>query len=469
MEIALLIVLILLAAVGVGLQVVLLRRGRDDDRADLAPAIERIEESVKALPSAAAYREEAGAARREQAESAQAHRAEQAKAALDQRNELSAKFDGFSATLKRDVEQLGTQQQRSLKDFAERLDKLTASSEQKADALRLAVEKKLDQLQQSNEQRLEKMRQTVDEKLHKTLETRLGESFKLVSDRLEKVHQGLGEMQELAGGVNDLKRVMSNVKTRGTWGEVLLGSLLEQVLTPEQYVKNCKVRPRSDVQVEYAIKMPGPDDDEKRGHIYLPIDAKFPRESYERIVHAADHADPAALEAAHKELDAVVVGFAREIKDKYIAPPYTTDFAILFLPTEGLYAELLRRPGLAERLQRDYRVNLAGPTTLAALLNSLQMGFRTLVIQKKSSDVWKTLSGVKSEFGKFADVLAGVKKKLQEATNKIESAESKTRNINRKLSKVQELPGGEDPANLEALSNEMTDSVDPALLLDQDA
>jgi len=446
MEIALLIVLVVLGLAAVALQVVLLRRTNADATPDPGPALERIEASVRQLPTSATFRDEAATARREQADTARTAREEQARQSQSQREELSKKFDSFGTTLKRDVDALGKQQYTSLKDFAERLDKLTTTSGQKADALREAVEKKLEQLQQSNEQKLEKMRQTVDEKLHKTLESRLGESFKQVSERLEKVHQGLGEMQELAGGVNDLKRVMTNVKARGTWGEVLLGNLLEQILTPEQYEKNCKVRPRADVVVEYAVKMPGPDDHEKRGHIYLPIDSKFPREAYERILHAAEAADAAALAQAEKELEQAVVGFAREIKEKYVAPPYTTDFAILFVPTEGLYAELLRRPGLADRIQRDYRVNLAGPTTLAALLNSLQMGFRTLAIQKRSGEVWILLGGVKTEFGKFEDWIAAVQKKLQSASKEMDKAAVRTRQINRKLSKVQELPAGEDNA-----------------------
>ncbi|MFN3165442.1 MAG: DNA recombination protein RmuC [Phycisphaeraceae bacterium] len=446
MEIALLIVLVVLTLAAVALQVVLLRRTKTEQATDPGPALERIETVVRQLPTATAFREEAATARREQADTARTAREEQAKQSQSQREELSKKFDSFGTTLKRDIDALGRQQHTSLKDFAERLDKLTTTSGQKADALRESVEKKLEQLQQSNEQKLEKMRQTVDEKLHKTLESRLGESFKMVSERLEKVHQGLGEMQELAGGVNDLKRVMSNVKTRGTWGEVLLGNLLEQILTPEQYEKNCKLRPRADVVVEYAIKMPGPDDHEKRGHIYLPIDAKFPREAYDRILHAAEAADAVGLAQAEKELEQAVVGFAREIKEKYVAPPYTTDFAILFVPTEGLYAELLRRPGLADRVQRDYRVNLAGPTTLAALLNSLQMGFRTLAIQKRSGEVWKLLGGVKTEFGKFEDWIAAVQKKLQSASKEMDKAAVRTRQINRKLSKVQELPAGQDNA-----------------------
>lgn len=443
MTTGLLITLVVLVLIAIALQVVLLRRNNDTGDNPSADALERIDAAIKQLPTAATFQEGSASARKEQADIAKTQRNEQAEQARAQREELSQKFDSFGRKSSADIDTLGKHQRQQLKDFSDNLGKLTESSDKKADALRQAVEKKLEQLQQSNEQKLEKMRQTVDEKLQGTLDKRLGDSFKIVSDRLEKVQKGLGEMQELAGGVNDLKRVMTNVKTRGTWGEVQLGTLLEQVLTPEQYETNCKVRPRSDVQVEYAIKMPGPDDDEQRGHIYLPIDAKFPLDKYEQLLAAFDTANVEQIEQARKELDAAVFKEARSIREKYIAPPYTTDFAILFVPTEGLYAELLRRPGLADRLQRECRVNLAGPTTLAALLNSLQMGFRTLAIQKKSSDVWKTLGSVKTEFGKFTDILAGVKKKLQEATNKIESAESKSRNIGRKLSKVQELPNSD--------------------------
>ncbi|MGB0767745.1 MAG: DNA recombination protein RmuC [Phycisphaeraceae bacterium] len=449
MTIGLLIALIVLVLTAIALQVVLLRREAGSATTHTDATLERLEAAVNQLPTAATFREVSAEARKEQADRAKADRDEQSTQAKSARDELSKKFDSFGQKASADIDTLGKFQRQQLKDFAENLAKLTEASDKKADALREAVEKKLDQLQESNEQRLEKMRQTVDEKLHKTLETRLGESFKLVSERLEKVHQGLGEMQELAGGVSDLKRVMTNVKTRGTWGEVLLGSLLEQVLTPEQYEKNCKVRPRADVQVEYAIKMPGPDDEDGRGHIYLPIDAKFPREAYERLMQASDNADATALDAAHKELDAAVLGFARDIREKYIAPPYTTDFAILFVPTEGLYAELVRRPSLVDRLQRDCRVNLAGPTTLAALLNSLQMGFRTLAIQKRSGEVWKLLGGVKTEFGRFEDWIAAVQKKLSSASKEMDKAAVRTRQINKKLAKVQELPAGEETPTLD--------------------
>lgn len=451
MVIALLITLIVLVLVAIGLQIALLRRPTGGEASgQVDRSLEQIGQHLRELPTASNFREEAGATRKEQSEQAKS-----------QREELSKKFADFGSKASADIEMLGKHQRDRLNDFAQRLDKLTQSSEQKADALRKTVEGKLEHLQQSNEQKLEKMRLTVDEKLQQTLDKRLGDSFKLVSERLELVHKGLGEMQELAGGVSDLKRVMTNVKTRGTWGEVLLGSLLEQILTPEQYEKNCRVRPRADVQVEYAVKMPGPDDDEKRGTIYLPIDAKFPREAYERLVHAADKADTEALEQAHKELESIVLGFARDIREKYIAPPYTTDFAILFVPTEGLYAELLRRPGLADRLQRECRVNLAGPTTLAALLNSLQMGFRTLAIQKRSGEVWKLLGGVKTEFGRFESWIEAVQKKLHNATKEMDKAAVRTRQINKKLSKVQELPQAERAPGLAEALDLDDDAADP--------
>ena len=302
------------------------------------------------------------------------------------------------------------------------------------------VEMRLAKLQEDNSARLEQMRQTVDEKLQGTLEKRLGESFKLVSERLELVHKGLGEMQTLALGVGDLKKVLTNVKTRGIWGEVQLGNLLEQMLTPDQYLANVACRPGSADRVEYVIRLPGRGEGETE--VWLPIDAKFPREDYERLLDAADRADAEAVEALGRALETRVRGFAKEIAQKYVHPPQTTDFALLFLPTEGLYAELLRRPGLGEQLQRDYRVNLCGPTTLGALLNSLQMGFRSLAIQKRSSEVWQILGAVKTEFGKYGEVLEKVQKKLVEASNSIEDISVRKRAIDRKLRSVDALDNG---------------------------
>lgn len=451
MQTALLITLVVLAAVAVVLHVIVLLKLKSAENGAHPDTLERINQHVAKLPEQ--LRDESERLRKEQGEQGdklraqldeadRATRGEHAKAAKQQRDELAQKFDAFGLQVKDNIKTLGELQHKHLTGVSEQLGKLTEQSDKKADTLRVAVEKKLDQLQQSNEQKLEKMRQTVDEKLQTTLNKRLGESFKLVSERLEKVQRGLGEMQELATGVGDLKRVMTNVKQRGTWGEVLLGNLLEQVLTPEQYEQNCKVRPRSDVLVEFAVKLPGPDEDAD-SFVYLPIDSKFPKEPYERIIAASDIADPDAMERAQKELEAAALRCARDIRDKYVAPPHTTDFAILFVPTEGLYAELLRRPGLVERLQRDCRVNLAGPTTLMALLNSLQMGFKTLAIQKRSGEVWKLLGGVKTEFGRFEQWIDAVQKKLHSATKEMDKAAVRTRQMTRKLSKVQELPTGE--------------------------
>jgi DNA recombination protein RmuC len=265
-----------------------------------------------------------------------------------------------------------------------------------------------------------------------------------VSDRLEQVHRGLGEMQTLAAGVGDLKKVLTNVKTRGTWGEVQLEALLEQLLTPDQYAKNVATIPKSGDRVEFAIKLPGRQDpDGTAVPVWLPIDAKFPREDYERLIDAQERADPVAVEDASRALEGRIRTEARTIAEKYVSPPHTTDFALLFLPTEGLYAEILRRPGLTDMLQRDYRVTIAGPTTLTALLNSLQMGFRTLAIEKRSSEVWQVLGAVKTEFGKFGDVLAKTKSQLETVTRSIEAAETRTRMMNRKLRDVEALPGDE--------------------------
>jgi DNA recombination protein RmuC len=301
-----------------------------------------------------------------------------------------------------------------------------------------AIEQRLAQLQQGNEQKLDQMRATVDEKLHATLEQRLGESFKQVAERLEQVHRGLGEMQTLARDVGALNRVLTNVKTRGIFGEVQLAGLLEQVFTPEQYATNVATVPGSNERVEFAIRLPGQRADGVP--LWLPIDAKFPREDYERLLDAHERADPVGAEAAAKAIEMRLRAEARVIRDKYVAPPHTTDFAILFVPTEGLYAEALRRPGLMEALQREFKVMLAGPTTLLATLNSLQMGFRTLALEKRSAEVWEVLGAVKTEFAKFGDVLAKTKKKLEEASHTIDQAETRTRAMVRQLKTVEALP-----------------------------
>ena len=303
--------------------------------------------------------------------------------------------------------------------------------------LRATLTERLTEIQNDTAKKLEEMRKTVDEKLHATLEQRLGESFKQVSDRLEQVHRGLGEMQNLASGVGDLKRMLTNVKTRGTWGEVQLGALLEQVLTSDQYAKNVCTVPHSRDMVEFAIKLPGKDENTP---VWLPIDAKFPVEDYQRLMDAQDRADVEQVEAACKALEFRIKQEAKTIRDKYIAPPHTTDFGILFLPTEGLYAEVLRRPGLADFIQREYRVIVSGPTSFAALLNSLQMGFRTLVIEQRSSEIWVLLGEVKTEFSKFGDVIDATQKKLDDASKQFEKVGQRTRAINRKLKGVEALP-----------------------------
>lgn len=316
--------------------------------------------------------------------------------------------------------------------------RLTQLNEQKLDKLRETVETKLIAIQDDNSKKLEEMRATVDEKLHATLEKRLGESFQLVSERLEQVHKGLGEMQQLAVGVGDLKKVLSNVKTRGIWGEMQLASLLEQVLTPEQYAVNVATKRGSQDRVEFAVRLPGRDSSETT--VWLPIDAKFPQEDYQRLLEAQEAANAELAAAAAAGLETRIRQEAKTIREKYIDPPNTTDFAILFLPVEGLYAEVLRRPGLCDSLQREYRINVTGPTTLAALLNSLQMGFRTLAIEKRSSEVWTILGAVKTEFGKFGDVLMKTKEKLDQASRQIDAAAVRTRAIERKLKTVEQLP-----------------------------
>jgi len=322
--------------------------------------------------------------------------------------------------------------------LAEQLRLLTESHERRQAEMRQAVESRLQSLQEGNEKKLEQMRATVDEKLQSTLEQRLGESFKLVADRLEQVHRGLGEMQGLARDVGSLNRVLLNVKTRGTFGEVQLAALLEQVFTPEQYASQVATNPGSAERVDFAIRFPGRRED--GAPLWLPIDAKFPRDDYERLVEAQERADRDGVEAAASAIEARLRTEARAIRSKYIAAPHTTDFAILFVPTEGLYAEALRRPGLVQALQTEHRVMLAGPTTLLATLNSLQMGFRTLAIEQRSAEVWQVLGAVKTEFGKFGDVLALTRKKLAEASRTIESAETRTRVMARQLKGVEALP-----------------------------
>jgi DNA recombination protein RmuC len=413
-------VIVLLILALVGLAVLLFRpRPLVQDTA----ALEAVDRSGREL------REEIGRVRRDLGEVGSA-----------QRTELSGSLNNFSQTLATQMSGIATVQDGKIDGFAAQLAKLTEANEARLTEIRNTLETKLRELQGENAAKLEEMRKTVDERLHATLEHRLGESFKLVSDRLEQVHRGLGEMQTLAAGVGDLKRVLTNVKTRGTWGEVQLEALLEQMLVREQFEKNVATRPGSSERVEFAIRMPGRADGTQ---VWLPIDSKFPAEDYDRLIAAQDRADATAVEESARALEMRIRLEAKTIRDKYIEPPYTTDFALLFLPTEGLYAEVLRRPGLADTLQRDFRVVIAGPTTLAAILNSLQMGFRTLAIEQRSGEIQLLLGAVKTEFGRFGEVLANTKKQLETVTNSIGKAEVRTRAIERKLRDVEALPTGD--------------------------
>lgn len=357
------------------------------------------------------------------------------------RQEVEAALKRFEESLARSIQQLVDSQRQQLGQVAAQLKELQESNDKRLGEVRQTVEQKLTQLQEDNQRNLEQMRLTVDEKLQGTLEKRLGESFKLVSERLEQVHKGLGEMQSLASGVGDLKRVLTNVRVRGTWGEVQLERMLEQIFAPTEYDKNVATKSATE-RVEFALRLPGRGDDGQE-YVWLPIDAKFPLEAYQRLQEAQEQADAEAVEAAVRALEQRLLSCAGDIREKYIHPPRTTDFAILFLPTEGLYAEALRRPGLQERLQREYGVVIAGPTTLYAILVSFQVGFRTLAIQKRSSEVWKLLGAIKTEFGKYGDLLDKVRKKLQEASNTIDDAGRRTRAIERTLRQVEQLPAAE--------------------------
>ncbi|MEJ2170017.1 MAG: DNA recombination protein RmuC [Desulfobacterales bacterium] len=370
------------------------------------------------------------------------NREETRDSARQARDELGAALRSSSESLQQRMVENIRMQRDQLDSFAKQLVAMARLNEHKLEAMRRTMETQLRALQEDNTRQLENMRATVDEKLQTTLEKRLGESFKQVSERLEQVYKGLGEMRSLATGVGDLKKVLTNVKTRGTWGEIRLSNILEQILTPEQYEVNVATRKGSNDRVEFAVKLPGSEPD-KDQVVWLPIDAKFPQEDYQRLVDAQEAADKELADKSVKSLENRIKLEARNIKDKYIDPPHTTDFAIMFLPVEGLYAEVLRLPGLCDTLQREHRIVVTGPTTLAALLNSLQMGFRTLAIEKRSSEVWELLGAVKAEFGRFVGVLAQTKKKLQEASNTIGKAEVRTRVIERKLRAVQEIPQGD--------------------------
>jgi len=453
-------------AVALVLTVVLLMRvhGRANEHEQFEMLSDRIDTAADA--QAHAYERLERQLRNDITETARLSRTEQSSGFAHFQQTLAAQFssmttvqggkiDGFAQqldavrnSLQQQAQQARDEQGRSLKQFGDtlslQLGQLTEVNDRRFAEVRATIEQRLKDIEANNASKLDEMRRTVDEKLHATLEQRLGESFKLVSDRLEQVHRGLGEMQTLAAGVGDLKKVLTNVKTRGTWGEVQLEALLEQLLTADQYAKNVATVPKSADRVEFAIRLPGRvEAGGAATPVWLPIDAKFPREDYERLIDAQERADPAAVEEASRALEARIRAEARAIAEKYVSPPHTTDFALLYLPTEGLYAEVLRRPGLSDLLQRDYRVTIAGPTTLTALLNSLQMGFRTLAIERRSSEVWQVLGAVKTEFGKFGDVLAKTKAQLETVTRSIEAAETRTRVMNRKLRDVEALPGEE--------------------------
>jgi DNA recombination protein RmuC len=359
------------------------------------------------------------------------------------RGEIAESIGRFARQLTAQAASVARIQNAQIDGFAQQLARLAESNERHLGEIRSTLEARLRELQADNAGRLEQMRATVDEKLNATLEQRLGESFRMVSERLEQVHRGLGEMQALASDVGDLKRVLSNVKTRGIWGEVQLSALLEQMLAPGQYAANVATVPGSSERVEYAIRLPGRDT-----AVWLPVDAKFPREDWERLQLAHERADAGAAEEAGRALESRIRLEARRIRDKYLAPPATTDFALMFLPTEGLYAEVVRRAGLVDELQREHRIVLAGPTTLCALLNSLQMGFRSLAVEQRTSEVWAVLGAVKAEFGKFGDVLAKTRQQLQTVSNSLDTAEVRSRAIVRRLRDVEALPAGEARALL---------------------
>jgi DNA recombination protein RmuC len=370
-------------------------------------------------------------------------RAEVLEQARGNRGEMAESIGRFARQVTAQAASVAKIQNAQIDGFAQQLARLAESNERRLAEIRATLEDKLRELQTDNAARLEQMRATVDEKLHATLEQRLGESFRMVSDRLEQVHRGLGEMQALASDVGDLKRVLANVKTRGIWGEVQLSALLEQMLAPGQYAANVATVPGSTERVEYAIRLPGRDT-----AVWLPVDAKFPREDWERLQQAHDRADAAAADEAGRALETRIRTEARRIRDKYLAPPATTDFALMFLPIEGLYAEVVRRAGLVDELQREHRIVVAGPTTLCALLNSLQMGFRSLAVEQRTSEVWAVLGAVKTEFGKFGDVLAKARQQLLTVGNSLDTAKVRSRAIVRRLRDVQELPASQAGALL---------------------
>ena len=429
-------------AIGVGLinlamlVWLLLRRPADSGKAEILQASERVEREL----------------RRQIDESSRGARQELTQNLATFQQSLQSQSAEANRTQNSQIDQFGQQLallQKHLGDtLTVQLQNLGETNARRMAEVRATLDAQLAQLQQSNAAKLDEMRQTVDEKLQTTLETRLGESFKQVAERLEQVHKGLGEMQSLAQGVGDLQRVLTNVKTRGIFGEVQLEALLEQVLTPEQYGKQIETKPRSNQRVDFAVRFPGRTDDGVP--VWLPIDAKFPREDSERLLDAHDRVDALAAEVAAKALEARIRTEAKSIADNYLAPPHTTDFAILFLPIESLYAEVLRRPGLMDSLQRDYRVTLAGPTTLLAMLNSLHMGFRTLALEQQASQVWKVLGAVKTEFERYGDWVARIREQVQKASDTLDKADTRTKQMRRALKVVEALPEGETQALLPA-------------------
>jgi DNA recombination protein RmuC len=430
-------ILILLGASNLILLVILLTKRNIDPFADLKERLaavdggqQRIETAVKLEISR--------------------NREEMNLVAKESRQELGAAIRVLGDSNATRITEIGEAQKNQLDSFARQLGGLTEATERRLETMRGTIESKLAALQEDNSRKLDQMRTVVDEKLQSTLEKRLGESFNIVVQRLEQVHKGLGEMQSLASGVGDLKRILSNVKTRGTLAEWQLENMLEQVMAPNQYEKNIATRKGSSEKVEFALKLPGQDGTSNK-EVFLPIDAKFPKEDYERLVNAREKCNPEMIEEASKQLERRVKEMAKSIRDKYLDPPNTTDFGIMYVPTEGLFAEIISRPGMCEVLHRDFRVMVTGPTTLATLLNCLQVGFRTLAIAQRSSEVWELLAAVKTEFGKFGDLLEKTKKKLDEASNTIDNAARKSRTIERKLRDVQELPSGDEIEEVTAL------------------
>ena len=358
------------------------------------------------------------------------------------REEVSMGLKSITDTLGNRLDNYGTLQNSHFISVVTQLKEVSDSNRDYLEKLRNTIDLQIKQLQDSNETKLEQMRKTVDEKLQTTLEKKLGESFKLVSERLESVQRGLGEMQNLATGVGDLKKVLGNVKVRGQWGEIRLEAILEQILTVDQYEKNVRTKPNSSEEVEFAIKLPGLEQ-HSGSEVWIPIDSKFPQEDYQRLIDASETGDTDGIKKATTDLRKAVLKSAQSIHNKYVEPPHTTDFAIMFLPTEGLYAEILRQPGLLEQLQENYRVVLTGPTTFSAFVNSLSVGFKTLAIEKRTSEVWEVLAAVKTEFRKFVEILDAVKGDLRTASNRLDATDTRTRAMERKLRDVEQLPSGQ--------------------------